>query len=181
LKGSKKYCEQRRNGKSLKKVYLFAELRRNEGNAAIFFLPAKISAARELQAQKAKEIEEVQAQKCQLQLEKQQHKEEQAELKRIATVVRLEKKEKLALAKAQKQAQKEVAIQQRLASLQLSNEQKAISKKEQKKRKKIKHQASSNDVDIEPTSEPVVLEEQMPISRSGRRLHKPKYLENYQL
>ena len=39
---------------------LFIELRIDEGNGPIF-LPAKISAARELQAQKAKEEEEMQA------------------------------------------------------------------------------------------------------------------------
>ena len=46
--------------KKLKKV-LFTEFRGEEGNAVIFFSPAKISAARQLQEQKAKEEKETQA------------------------------------------------------------------------------------------------------------------------
>ncbi|KAF2193326.1 hypothetical protein K469DRAFT_690933 [Zopfia rhizophila CBS 207.26] len=112
---------------------LFRELRGEEGNAAIFFSPAKISAAHELQAQKTKEEEKAQAQKEQGTLQRQQRKEEQAELRRAAAAARLEKREKLALERAQKQVQKEEAITQRLASLQHSNQQKAAAKNRRKK------------------------------------------------
>ena len=87
------------------KKALFTELRGDEGSGAIFFSPAKISAACNLQAQKAKEIEEVQAQKERDMIERQQRKEEQVELKRAAAAARLEKRERLAAEKAQKQAQ----------------------------------------------------------------------------
>ena len=99
LKGLREVLRIEKRKKKPKKG-LFIELHGKEGNAAIFFLPAKILAARELQTQKAKEIEEIQAQKHQLQLEKQQRKEEQAELKKATIAAQLEKKEKLALAKA---------------------------------------------------------------------------------
>ncbi|KAH0536260.1 hypothetical protein FGG08_006855 [Glutinoglossum americanum] len=82
-----------------------------------------LTAARELQAWKARE-EEVQAQKERDELQRQQHKEEEAELKRAAAAARQEKREQLADEKAQKRAQKEKARQQRLVNLQLSNEQK---------------------------------------------------------
>ena len=81
---------------------LFKELRGEEGNATIFFSPAKISAARELQAQRAREEEEIQARKEQDKLQRQQRKEEQAELKRAAAAARQEKRERLALKKAEK-------------------------------------------------------------------------------
>ena len=58
------------------KKALMAQFRGEEGNAAIFFSPAKISAARKLQAQKAKEEEEeAQAKKEQDKLQRQQRKE----------------------------------------------------------------------------------------------------------
>ena len=94
------------------KKALFAELQGNEGSGTIFFSPAKISAACNLQAQKAKEVKEAEAQKQQDKLQKQQRKEEQAELKRAATAAQLEKREKLALEKAWKKAQREEAITQ---------------------------------------------------------------------
>lgn len=49
---------------------LFTELRVNEENKAIFFSPAKISQARELQAQREKDAEAAQAQRRQTQLER---------------------------------------------------------------------------------------------------------------
>ena len=160
---------------------LFADLRADEGSGAIFFSPAKISAARELQAQKVKEKEEAQAQKERDKLQRQQRKEEQAELKRAAAAARQEKREKLALEKAQKQAQKEEAITQRLAGIQLSDERMAAAKNQRKKSRKRQPEASSGGRDIEALEKSVVIGPQMPTSRSGRRLCKPQHLDNYQL
>ena len=61
-------CVEKRRKKP--KKALLAELRGNEGNQSIFFSPSKISAARELQAQKAKEEEEEKAQKEQNKLQR---------------------------------------------------------------------------------------------------------------
>jgi hypothetical protein len=115
------------------KKALFTELRGEEGNAAIFFSPTKISAARELQAQKAREEEIAQAQKEQEKVQRQQRKEEQAELKRVAAALRQEKRERVATEKALKKTQREDIIVQRLANLQLSNEQRAIVKAQKKR------------------------------------------------
>jgi hypothetical protein len=156
---------------------LFTELRGDEGNKAIFFSPAKISAARELQAQKSKEEEDKQAQKEQNKLRREQRKKEQAELKRVAAAVRLEKKEKAALEKAQKKAEKEEAIIQCLASLQLSNEQKAAAKDQRKKPHKAQHQTIVDDEGIEVIERPVVLEPERRTSRVGRQLRRPRYLD----
>ena len=86
---------------------LFTELRGEEGDAAIFFSLAKVSAARELQAQKGKEEEEAQAQKERDKLQRQQRKEEQAELKKAAAAARQERREHLALEKAENGRRKE--------------------------------------------------------------------------
>jgi hypothetical protein len=160
---------------------IFTELRGEEGSGAIFFSPAKISAARKLQAQKAKEEEEAQAQREQDKLQKQQRKEEQAELKRAAATARQERREKLVLEKAQKEAQKEEALQQRLANLQLLDEQRTTAKDQRKKPQKPQHQASSGGGDVEVAEQPMVVADEMTTSRSGRQLRKPQRLPNYQL
>ena len=49
--------------KKLKKK-LFTELRGDDGHSAIFFSLAKIAAARELQVQKEREIEDLEPRKC---------------------------------------------------------------------------------------------------------------------
>jgi hypothetical protein len=49
IKGLQEVLQTEKKQKKPKKG-LFIELRRNEGNAAIFFLPAKISATHKLQA-----------------------------------------------------------------------------------------------------------------------------------
>lgn len=158
------------------KKALFAELRGEEGNAAIFFSPAKISAAREFQAQRAREEEEARAQKEQDKLQRQQRKEEQAELKRAAAAARQEKQKQLALEKARKEAEKEAAQEQHLVDLQLSNEQRTTAKGRQKKPRKPQHQASSGGGDVEVVEEPVVAPQQMATSRSGRQLRPPQRL-----
>ena len=163
------------------KKALFTELRGEDGNAAIFFSPAKISATRELQAQKAKEEEEAQARKEQDKLQRQQRKEEQAELKRAAAAARQEKRERLALEKGRKQAEKEETLQQRLVDLQLSNELKTTAKGRQKKPQKPQHQASCGGSDVEVVEEPAVVAQQMSTSRSGRQLRQPQRVPNYQL
>jgi len=155
------------------KKALFTELRGEDGNAAIFFLPAKIQEARDLLAQKAKEEEEAQAQKEQDKLQRQQRKEEQAELRRAAAIARQEKREKLAAEKAQKQAEREEAQQQRLVNLQLLNEQGPVAKGRRGRPQKPRPQASSSGNDIKVVDEPVVVAQQMPTLRSGRQLHQP--------
>jgi hypothetical protein len=160
---------------------LFKELRVDNGNTAIFFSPAKISAARELQVKKAREEEEAQEKKKQEKLQRQQRKEEQAELKKAAATVRQEKREKLAAEKAQKMVQREEAISQRLVSQQLHNEHKAAARKQPKKPRRVQKQAPSSSRAIEQFEEPVVAEQQIQTSRSGRHLRKPQYLDNYQL
>ena len=62
LKGLRGAVRTEKQRKKLKKA-LFIELWGEDGNAAIFFLPAKIQEARDLLVQKVKEEEEVQAQK----------------------------------------------------------------------------------------------------------------------
>jgi hypothetical protein len=163
------------------KKALFAELRTDQGNGAVFFSPAKISAARELQIKKAKEVEAAQAQKCKEQLQRQLRKEEQAEIKRQAAAARQERQEKAAAKKAEKQACKEEALQQRLASLQLSNEQRAAGKPKQKKAQKAQDQILCGGATTKLSESRVVLQQEMRTSRSGRQLRKPQYLDNYEL
>ena len=147
---------------------LFTELRANEENKAIFFSPAKISQARELQAQRGKETEAAQAQKRQTQLERQRRKQEQEELRRAAAAARLAKREKLARDKAEKQARREETLQQRLASLQLSNEQRIASKNQPKKPRKPRNQASHSGAVTEQDERRVETEVPVPTSKSGR-------------
>jgi hypothetical protein len=180
LEGAEEALRVEKKRKKPKKA-LFTELRGEGGNAAIFFSPAKISAARRLQEQKAKEEEEAKAQKERDKLQRQQRKEEQAELKRAAAAARQERREKLAAEKAEKEAQKEKARQQRLVDLQLSNKQRAAAKGQRKKPRKRQTQASSGGGDVEVVEEVVVAAQQMPTSRSGRQLRQPQRLPNYQL
>ena len=79
---------------------LFKDLRGDDGNAAIFFSPAKITQARELQTQKILEAEAEEALKAQKKLEQQQKKEEQAQLKKDKATACAERREKAAQAKA---------------------------------------------------------------------------------
>src|SRR5271170_2709214 len=163
------------------KKALFAELRADNGNGAIFFLPAKILAARELQMKKAKEAEAVQVQKREEQLQRQLHKEEQAEIKRQAAAARQERREKVAAEKAEKQIRKEEALQQRLANLQLSNEQRGAGKTQQKKPQRAQDQILCSSAATELSKSRVDLQQEVRTSRSGRQLRKPQHLDNYEL
>jgi hypothetical protein len=160
---------------------LFTELRANEENKAIFFSPAKISQARELQAQREKDAEAAQVQRRQTQLERQQRKQEKEELGRIAAAARLAKREKSAHDKAEKQARREETLQQRLANLQLSNEQRIASKNQPKKSRKPRSQALHSGAATEQVERRVETEVPVPTSKVGRQLRRPQHLENYQL
>ena len=87
----------------------------------------------------------------------------------------------LAIEKAQKQAQREDTIAQRLANLQLSNEQRAIAKGQKKKPQKRHYQGSSPSRDAKTIERPVVVEQEIPTSRSGRQLRRPRHLDSCQL
>jgi hypothetical protein len=147
---------------------LFTELRANEENKAIFFSPAKISQARELQAQREKDTEAAQVQRRQTQLKRQQRKREQEELGRIAAAARLVKREKSAHEKAEKQARREETLQQRLANLQLSNKQRITSKNQPKKSRKPRSQALHDSAATEQVERRVETEVPVSTLKAGR-------------
>lgn len=160
---------------------LFKELRANEGNTAMFFSPKKISAARQLAIEKQGEIKAAKAQKLHDKLQKEIHKKEQMERKEQAAQIRLEKRQKLAEESAQKLAAKNEALQERLANLQLSNEQNSTKKNRFQKPKVSQKQSLLSSDSIEPVDNVVALLSSTQTSKSGRQLRKPPHLNNYEL
>jgi hypothetical protein len=159
---------------------IFAQLRSEEDGNALFLSPAKISMARELEAQKKSEIEAGQARKEQQRLEKSQLREQQAEKRKAAAAARQERKEQLAKSKAEKEAQKEEALTQRLASLQLTMEQQAVGANPKRKSRKTQHHTAQVVDQISHMEEPEASEAVMPTSRSGRQLRKPRRLDDFE-
>lgn len=99
-------------------------------------------------------------------------------MKRANAQLRQERREQLAQEKTQKKADRDDAITQRLASLQILNEQRAIAKSQKKKSLKRQDKDSSRDEDIQVVERPVVMVPQMLTSRSGRQLRKPQHLDD---
>jgi hypothetical protein len=94
---------------------------------------------------------------------------------------RLAKREKSAYDKAEKQARREETLQQRLANLQLSNEQRIASKNQPKKSRKPRSQALHSGAATEQVERRVETEVPVPTSKVGRQLRRPQHLKNYQL
>jgi hypothetical protein len=161
------------------KKALTLNLRGDDSRDAVFFSPAKICALRREQADKQREIEEAEARKQQQQLEKQQEKERKAETKRIAAIARQEKREQSAREKAEKQAQRDEARTQRLADQQLANGQKSANKKPRKKPQRKQKSAPSRREDNVVIEQQVVEAQDIPTSRSGRRIRAPRRLDDF--
>jgi len=170
------YLAERQKKKPKKKI--FAQLRTEEGGNALFLSPAKISMTKELEAQKQREIEANKAEKEKQKLEKARLRAEQAEKKKAAAEARQKRKEELAKSKAEKEARKEEALAQRLASLQLTTEQKAAGDNPKKKSRKAQHHTAQVVDLISHMEEPEAAEAVMRTSRSGRQLRKPRRLDD---
>jgi hypothetical protein len=160
--------------KKKRKKPLFANLRDNEGAGAIFFSPAKVQAARELQQQQEKEAEEVAALKEQQKIQRQQQKERQAIERAAAAAARRAAREQREQQAAQKKASQEEANIQRMASLQLANEQRRAAKVPRKVAPKPQHHAPLIDDEGIIYEVPKTPSPPPQMTRSGRQLRKPQ-------
>jgi hypothetical protein len=149
---------------------IFSELRGEEASSAIFFSPRKIQEARDLHTQEEEQENKLKAQKQLKKLQQQQRKKEQEELKRERAAARKERRAKKAQEKAEKDAERQEATLQRLASLQLSNEQKSATPKQKKRPRNSKQRRSLDEMIVRHSDDGIDFGMLSRTSRSGRAL-----------